>query len=208
MSIMKALKNRDVKEMKLLFKALFHCMRVIGQNEEPENKRFFESAAQMEAFGALMKQSLQCVWSVKNEHLAIIADRNKNQEIDEEDEDEIKVELYKITGAATYVGECADIIMTTYKTDAAALIDENVKFYFANILQAYKDASESELQAATFFFMEYVEHCNSTDALMVYGLIAQFVEITMWTKPDMADVRQNVIYGIGAMCQYLDTAAF
>lgn len=56
--------------------------------------------------------------------------------------------------------------------------------------------------------MEYVEHCNSTDALMVYGLIAQFVEITMWTKPDMADVRQNVIYGIGAMCQYLDTAAF
>jgi len=58
MSIMKALKNRDVKEMKLLFKALFHCMRVIGQNEEPENKRFFESASQMEAFGALMKQCL------------------------------------------------------------------------------------------------------------------------------------------------------
>ena len=47
MSLMKALKNKDVKEMKLLFKALFHCMRVISQNEEAENQRFFESAAQM-----------------------------------------------------------------------------------------------------------------------------------------------------------------
>ena len=33
--------------------------------------------------------------------------------------DEIKEELYKISGAATYINECADIIMTTYKADAA-----------------------------------------------------------------------------------------
>lgn len=134
MNIMKAHKNNDVKEMKLLFKALFHCMRVISQNEEPEHQRFFESAAQMQAFGALMKQCLQCVWAAKEEQLAIIAQRNTNQEIDEEDEGEIKEELYKITSAATYINECADIIMTTYKTEAAALMDESIKFYFANIL--------------------------------------------------------------------------
>jgi hypothetical protein len=208
MSLVKAHKNRDVKEMKLLFKALFHCMRVISQNDEEENQRFFESAAQMQAFGALMKQCLECVWSAKNEQLAIASHRNTAQEIDEEDEAEVKEELYKITGAATYINECADIIMTTYKTEAAALIDDSCKFYFANIVQQYKTVSERELADATFFFMEFVEHCNSTDSLMVYGLCAQFVEIAMWAKPEMSDVRQNTVYGIGAMCQHLTTAAF
>jgi len=56
--------------------------------------------------------------------------------------------------------------------------------------------------------MEYVEHCNSTDALMIYGLCAQFIEVVMWAKPEMTDVRQNAVYGIGAMCQHLTTAAF
>jgi hypothetical protein len=35
MAVMKAHKNNDVKEMKLLFKALFHCMRAIADAEEP-----------------------------------------------------------------------------------------------------------------------------------------------------------------------------
>lgn len=208
LSIMKAHKNNDVKEMKLLFKSLFHCMRVISQNEEPEHQRFFESAAQMQAFGALMKQCLECVWAAKEEQLANVAQRSTNLEIDEEDEAEVKEELYKITGSATYINECADIIMSTYKTDAVTLIDESVKFYFANILQQYKTVSERELADATFFFMEYVEHCNSTDALVVYGLCAQFIEIAMWAKPEMTDVRQNTSYGIGAFCKHLNTAAF
>ena len=206
MSIMKAHKNNDVKEMKLLFKSLFHCMRVISQNEE--NQRFFESAAQMQAFGALMKQCFECVWAAKNDQLAISADRAKQGEIEEEDETELKEELYKITGAATYINECADIIMTTYKTEAAAVMDESVKWYFGQILQQYKMVSERELQDATFFFMEYVEHCNSSDTLMVYGLCAQFVDVAMWAKPEMADVRQNAIYGIGAMCQHINPSQF
>jgi len=55
-------------------------------------------------------------------------------EIDEEDEDEIKQELYKITGAATYINECADMIMTTYKSEATNMIDQNTKWYFAKSL--------------------------------------------------------------------------
>lgn len=120
---MMALKKEDVKEIKLLYKELFHCMRVISQNEVANDQRFFESPAAMEAFGKLMKQCLECVEATKDSQLAMIEERNKNNEIDEEDEDEIKEELYKITGAATYINECADIIMTTYKTEAATLID-------------------------------------------------------------------------------------
>lgn len=119
-----------------------------------------------------MKQCLECVWAAKEEQLAAINQRNKMEEIDEEDDDEIKEELYKITGAATYINECADMIMQTYKSEATAVMDDSVKFYFSNILQQYKTVSERELQDATYFFMEYVEHCNSGDTIMIYGLCA------------------------------------
>lgn len=52
--------------------------------------------------------------------------------------------------------------------------------------------------------MEFIENCNNTDVMMIYELCAQYIEITMWSKPDMTDVRQNTIYGIGAMCKHLN----
>jgi len=55
MNIMMALKKEDVKEIKLLFKELFHCMRVISQNEVAEHQKFFENVSAMEAFGKFMK---------------------------------------------------------------------------------------------------------------------------------------------------------
>jgi hypothetical protein len=50
-------------------------------------------------------------------------EKNQAGQIDEEDEDEIKEELYKISGAATYINECANIIMTTYKQECKQMID-------------------------------------------------------------------------------------
>jgi len=88
------------------------------------------------------------------------------------------------------------------------MIDGNVKFYFAKIISQYRVVSSRELQDATFFFMEYIEHCNSTDAMMIYELCTQYIELTNWSKPDMADVRQNTIYGIGAMAKHLDRSFF
>lgn len=162
----------------------------------------------MQSFGELMNQCLQCVAVNKEHQLATIEERNRNHQIDKEDEAEIQEELYKITGAATYINECADIIMSTYKADAAQMIDQSVKSYFAKVLQEYKVVSERELQDATFFFMEFVEHCASTDVMMIYELCTQFCEITMWSKPTMIDVRQNVAYGIGSMAKHLNQAAF
>jgi hypothetical protein len=43
MHILMANKKGQVKELKLLFKEMFHCMRVISQNET--NVRFFENEA-------------------------------------------------------------------------------------------------------------------------------------------------------------------
>lgn len=112
MHILIANKKGQVKELKLLFKEMFHCMRVISQNEE--NNRFFENEAQLVSFGQLMNQCLNTVAIEKEHQLATIEEKAKNDQIDQEDEDEIKEEIYKITGAATYINECADIIMTTY----------------------------------------------------------------------------------------------
>ena len=181
LNIIMANKKEDVKEMKLLFKEMFHCMRVISQNESPEFQRFFESADQMNSFGQLMAQCLQTVATNKEHQLAVIEEKHRNVQIDEEDEGEIKQELYKITGAATYINECCDIIMQTYKGDSADMIDNAVRFYFGKVLQDYKTVSERELQDATFFFMEYIEHCRNSDKMMIYELCSQFAEITLWT---------------------------
>jgi len=56
--------------------------------------------------------------------------------------------------------------------------------------------------------MEFVEHCANTDVMMIYELCTQFCEITLWSKPEMADVRQNTIYGIGVMAKHLTQASF
>ena len=59
----------------------------------------------------------------------------------------------------------------------------------AKLIQEYKTVSERELQDATFFFMEYIEHCASSDMLMIIELTTQFAEIALWCKQDMIDVR-------------------
>ena len=135
MAILKAHKQNNVKEIKLLFKEMYHCMKVISQNEQEENQKFFANEAQMQSFGALMKQCLELIAVNKEHQLATIEERNRLGEIDAADEDEIKEELYKISGAATYINECADIIMSTYKTTSTQMINDNVKFYMAKLIQ-------------------------------------------------------------------------
>lgn len=52
MNMLMANKKCQVKELKLLFKEMFHCMRVISENEV--HNKFFETKAQMDSFGQLM----------------------------------------------------------------------------------------------------------------------------------------------------------
>ena len=140
--ILKANKEDNVKELKLLFKELFHCMKVVSQNKNPH---FFESLDQLTSFGQLMKSCLETV-AVNREHqLATIEEQHRNNQVDEEDLAEINAELDKITGAALYISECSDIIMSTYKADAFQMIDSSVKFYFAKVLQEFKTVSQREL---------------------------------------------------------------
>ena len=56
--------------------------------------------------------------------------------------------------------------------------------------------------------MQYVEHVDRTDFMMLLQLCQQYAEITLWSKAEMADVRQNTIYGIGVMAKYLQPTAF
>ena len=92
--------------------------------------------------------------------MATIEEKSKNDQIDEEDEEQIKEEIYKITGAATYINECSDIIMSTYMQEAKTIMDKHIKFYFGKVLQEFRVVSDRELQDATYFFMEYVTKCD------------------------------------------------
>ena len=56
-------KKQDVKELKLLFKGLFMCMRAIRDNNE--DQALFAEPAKIQTFVQLMNQCLQTVQRIK-----------------------------------------------------------------------------------------------------------------------------------------------
>ena len=63
--------------------------------------------------------------------------------------------------------------MNVYKQDVTALMDDCVKFYFADALQAFRTISDSEVSTAAYFFIQYVTCCKKdTDKMMLYELCA------------------------------------
>ena len=171
LKIIMAQKKENVKEMKLLFKGMFLCLRAIGENEE--EKALFAAPEKLQTFGELMKASLVTVQRVKQSKMQDIDEMHQNVQIDDQDLQDVQAELSKITGAATYIGECADILMNVYKQDVTALMDDCVKFYFADALQAFRTISDSEVSTAAYFFIQYVTCCKKdTDKMMLYELCA------------------------------------
>lgn len=127
-------KKENIKEVKILFKELYHCMRVISENEEPTNQRFFADEQQMTSFYELMAQCLNTIAVNKEHQLATIEEKSKSGQIDEEDEAQIKEELYKITAAATYINEAACVIFNVYGQSVENLTRANLVPYFSKII--------------------------------------------------------------------------
>lgn len=183
LNILGANTKGDLKAVKTLFKELFHCMRVISENEE--NTQIFESPEKMVQFGEVMKKCLEKVAVQKAEQMAIITEKHQSAQIDEEDLEAVQVELDKITGTAIYINECCSILMNTYGADCAQILSQNVKPYFAQILKDYKIVTQQELQDASYFFIEYIDKCDHSDPLAIYEVCNQLIEVAMWAKSDM-----------------------
>ena len=99
----------------------------------------------MEQFGGVMRKCLDKVALQKAEQMALIEEKHKSNQIDEQDLDQVHQDLDKLTGVAVYINECCDILMTVYGKDAAPILDQNVKFYFAGVMQSYQHVSDQEL---------------------------------------------------------------
>lgn len=99
-------------------------------------------------------------------------------------------EIIKITGAATYISECCDVLMAIYKEEATALMDNFIKFYYADCLQSYQTANDAELSTAAYFFIQFVSECKkASDKMMLYELCNQFADIALFLAPDACDAR-------------------
>lgn len=123
--------------------------------------------------------------------------------------DRVQEEMAKITGAAIYINECCSLVMEVYGVDAVQLLDANVKFYFANILQTYQIVAPQELQDAMYFFICFVEKCTQhKNVIMNIELCDQFHEIALWAKDEDIEVKQNAVYGIGVMAKFTSQDAF
>jgi hypothetical protein len=65
-----------------------------------------------------------------------------------------------------------------------------VKFYFASILQKFRQVAPQELQDALYFFICYVDKCTqSADPMLNYELCNQFNEVALWAAADLVEVR-------------------
>jgi hypothetical protein len=167
-----ASKEGGLKDLKLYFKELFHCMRVMKDNNDGV---LFESAAKFETFGKLMEKCLQNVTEQKKVYMEEIEEKQSKAEIDAEDLEAIQTSIYKITGTATYIGECCDIIMSVYKKDSTTVMDTCIKPYYASVMTQYEVVSPQEIQDATFFFINFVKECEIKDQMMVYQVCCQFI---------------------------------
>lgn len=122
--------------------------------------------------------------------------------------EDVHTEIYKITGAATYIGECCNIIMVTHNTEVFSIFDTSVKGYFANVLQDYKMAAVREIQDALFFFIQFVSNCGVTEPIVLLALNNAFTDIALWSDDDMYDLRQNCLYGVSVIGKILSPEAF
>jgi hypothetical protein len=121
----------------------------------------------------------------------------------------VQLQLQKTAGAATYIGECCDVLMGLYHEEVTPLMDNCVKFYFADCLQAYQTVADREVSTAAFFFIQYVTECKKgTDPMALYELCVLLAEIAAFLAPEACDARQNAIYGVGVVAKFLDTATF
>lgn len=84
-------KKQDVKELKLLFKGLFLCMRAIRDNNEEQ--ALFADPSKIQTFVQLMSQCLQTVQRIKQNKLAEVEEMHQNVQIDEEDLQEVQLEI-------------------------------------------------------------------------------------------------------------------
>ena len=206
MMIAGANNKENFKDLKLLYKRLYQAFRVAADAEQTQ---LFKSENDLTTFGKLMKMSLEVVASTKKMKLALIEEQHNLGQVDEEDIAQLQGELFKIAGAASFIGECADVIMTVYKEQALPIVEPNVLPYFKEVLMNHKNVGDDETQAAAYFFISYISECKKgSDPMMVYEICATFIEIAMTVSADTTDVRQNAIYGIGVCAKFLAADTF
>jgi len=145
-------------------------MKVISENEQEANRQIFVSPDKMAAFGQVMKKCLEKVSTLKAEKLEEIGLKHKQNEIDEEDLDLIYEDLNKLTGVSIYINECCNIMMDVYGKQVTPIINENVKFYFTEVMNDYQNVSEQELQDASYFFINCTEKCGNEDFMELISL--------------------------------------
>ena len=99
--------------------------------------------------------------------------------------------------------------MGIYKEQATQLMDNFIKFYYADCLQQYQTANEAELSTAAYFFIQFVTECKkSSDKMLLYELCNQFADIALFLPADACDARQNAIYGVGLLSKFMDASTF
>jgi predicted metal-binding protein len=171
-----AITNKNIKEAKRVVKGLQLCIKAINENID-NHKQALMSCIDLNVCGQIMKQVLSLVDEVKSEQIKQIQEKKAGDDLDQEDEEEIKNELAKITKASTQVMELAGQLCGGYGEDCAQVIRDNCQKFFANHVQQYSKVSHTELEDSLIFFSDFVEYSNQKDYALMLELTVKFMEI-------------------------------
>ena len=159
----------------------------------------FASEAKLQQFFQVVQQSLTVVYEVKMDKNAAIQEAHEAGQVDEEDTAAIEVELAKTCGAATYIGEALDVIMSVYKKNVIQLVENNALPYFKQVLATHKEVSAAEQQSALYFFIQFIIECKQAVPIIIdagtNGVTAIFAVRARRFAKQLQPCRQSVLAG-------------
>ena len=136
--------------------------------------------------------------SVKSATKIVLSQKKKNFDLDEEDMEQIKEDLAKMTSVTTQVMELTGQLVEIFKDQAEPTVKAGAHAYFAGILQDFQNVTEDEITDALCFFCDFVEHTSaSKDSAMVHQLFTKYLEIGASKQGSNEHVAHTIAYGIG-----------
>jgi len=98
--------------------------------------------------------------------------------MDEEDLDNVKKDLAKVSAVGTQIMELTGQLCEIFKDDALAVVRDNAQTFFATQLQKTNELTEEELLDALCFFCDFVLNTSiNKDSAMLAQLTAKYIEV-------------------------------
>ena len=206
--ILLGVSKMDRKNVKVYMKHLAAALKALNENNDTQ--RNFLSDEQITSLGPVIQRTLILVQALRVSTQKVIQKKRQNQEIDDEDIEQMKRDLAKVSDVATQVMELTGQLSDCFKDRAFPVVRDYAVDFFSKQLNQYDQLTEDELIDALCFFCDYIEHTQAhNDAKLVNEISQKFRQISEADpEAELNGVSQTICYGFGVFGINLPNGAF